>query len=284
MTDPWTPPGPDLPAAPPPPPAPPPQPGGYAPFPAYGATPYGTPAYPGGPHPAGIPPSKTMASWALGLTILGCLVLSWAVGVGLAITVLVQARHDPRDRGQKRAVAALVIAGLWAAFLGVSAVAGFVNSDDRSPFVSAPSPLPSDDEDTIIDSQSGEELPKVAPAELVVGDCFDDTTLAGAGDEDVRSDLVTLIPCERQHDFEAYHLFELAGSEFPGLREVRRRVTTGCARSYEQYVGKPIGQGGLEYWAYFPTGQAWTFGDHGVTCVVGLPRHKVSGSLHHASG
>jgi hypothetical protein len=278
MTTPWTPPGEDLPepAAQPwraPPPLPAQQP--YQPYPPP-ATYHARPPYPGGPHPDGIPPSKTMAGWALGLSLVGCLGVTLLVAVPLAIVVLVESSRDPRDRGKGMAIAALVISGVWAVVLVLGMVGNTLDS-------SSPPPVPDIGDDRTIDSRTGKELPRVPPAKLRVGDCFDDKALAGIDDGggNVEADLVTLVPCDRLHDFEAYDVFQIRGSEFPGLAKVRRQAAVGCGKEFKPYVGRAYGPSDLESWIYYPTSKSWTlFDDHGVTCVVGEPGAKTAGTLH----
>ena len=66
------------------------------------------------PRPAGPPPSKTMAGWALGLAIFGCSVITWVLGAIFAIQVLVESRQEQRDHGKGMAIAALVFLAGWA--------------------------------------------------------------------------------------------------------------------------------------------------------------------------
>lgn len=271
MTTPWTPPGEDLPepAAQPWATAPAPtQP--YPPHPSYPPTYANQPPYPGGPHPDGTPPSKSMAGWALALSIVGCLVVTILIAIPLAIVVLVESSKDPRDRGKGMAIAALVISGVWVLVLLFGAAADVMDSSSTSspdPF----SDLPVDQTD------------KLPPAKLRVGNCFDDATLAGidAGDGSVESGLVTLVPCNQPHDFETYNIFRIEGADFPGRAEVRRQAAVGCAKEFKPYVGRAYGPSDLDYWVYYPTSKSWAIlSDHGVTCVVGEPGVKTSGSLH----
>lgn len=276
-TPPWTPPGeglPDPPAAsrhaPTGPPA-------YQPYPSYQPHPSRQPAYPGGPHPDGIPLSKARAGWALGLALVGCIPIALIVAVVLAITVLVDSAKDARDRGKGMAVAALWISGAWVAILAVSVAASLVSPGDPEP------PVRGAEDGTAVDSVTGKELPKVAPSELVVGQCLDDPQLHSAGTEEVRTFTVTLVPCERLHDLEAYWLFELDGEEYPGERDLSRKVGKGCTTPFEAYVGMAYGRSRLEFWAYYPTETMWELADdHGVVCVVGDPRRKTAGSLQHS--
>jgi putative regulator of septum formation len=269
---PWTPPG--EPAAEPGDPPPTPSSGlpPYQPPPAY---PYGfqprQPPYPGGPHPDGIPPSKTMAGWALGLCIFGCSAVTWIVGVVLAIVVLVESRREGRDRGKGLAIAALVVAGCWTLVL-VAGIAVSASSSDREG---------EPDLGTILDPEPTSD-PAVTPSKLRVGDCFDDPALVGLGpgDDSVQANSVTMVPCERPHDLEAYEVVGLEGDSYPGLKAVRRAADEGCGTAFKPYVGISYGRSDLDFWVYYPTERSWTLlADHAVTCVVGDPDAKTRGTL-----
>jgi hypothetical protein len=224
-----------------------------------------------------------MANWALGLTIVGCSVLTWVVGVVLAIVVLVQGRDDPRDRGQSRAIAALVVAGAWVLILALRVAVGLADdATEADPSTVAPPTSQAPDEDAVIDQATGKELPQVMPARLRVGDCFNDAALARleAGADDIVTDLVTLVPCERMHDFEAYHVFRIRGDAFPGADEVSRQAGLGCAKAFKPYVGRGYGRSRLDFWIFYPTSTSWSvLDDKSVACVIGEPGKRTAGVL-----
>ena len=216
-----------------------------------------------------MPPSKALAGWALGLAIVGCFAVTLVASVAMAIVVLVESRKDARDRGQGMAIAALVINGVWVVVLVLGVVASVV------------SPPPPSSPENPVDSLTSEDLDRMLPAKLRVGDCFDDKALAGIGIEDdgVQAGLVTRVPCERLHDFEAYDTFRIPGAEFPGRAEVERQAGLGCIKAFKPYVGRAYGPSDLDFWIYYPTATSWALSDHSVTCVVGEPDAKTSGRL-----
>ena len=272
MSTPWTPPGEDLP-----------EPSAHQPaVPApLSASPYGPPPayapqppYPGGPHPDGIPPSRTMAGWSLGLAIFGCSLITWVLAVVFAIQVLTRSSRERRDHGRGLAIAALVIAGLWLVLLGLSVVSYLVSAPEEQ----AGSP----DDERVTDSRTGEELPRVMPSKLRLGDCFDDSALSGleADGNTVVSDLATVVPCERLHDFEVYAIRTIESADFPGEDAVQVMASEGCARAFKPYVGEAYGPSDLDFWLYYPTKRSWELlDDKQFTCVVGEPGTKTVGSL-----
>ena len=136
----------------------------------------------------------------------------------------------------------------------------------------------------------GEEDPslsgRVTPSQLEVGNCFDDATLAAVpGDGDtVQAGLVTLVACERPHDLETFLVSDLLGDDYPGLEELKRQSAETCDPAFKAYVGKPLGRSELAYWIYYPTEQNWAGpAGHRITCVLGDPDAKTSGSLRDAN-
>ncbi len=263
MTTPWTPPGAELPEPVPAPSAPP-------PLPKYPTGPQAVPGYPdhpGGPRPLGPPPSKTMAGWALGLAVFGCSIITWILSVILAIQVLVESRREKRDQGIKMAVAALVVLGGWAAVAVVVLTSGVLGRLDL---------------DTGFDQADNVDGERVSPDRLEVGDCLDDPTFANAptDDEIVDTGLVTVIACDKPHDLETFVASDLLGKDHPSLDDLRRRTADACDPAFQAYVGKALRRSELAYWVYYPTLAAWDGSDdHRITCVVGSPGQKTSGTL-----
>jgi hypothetical protein len=125
------------------------------------------------------------------------------------------------------------------------------------------------------DSSSGEEIEQTDTDvfTLAVGDCLNDTS----GTE------VTEVPnvdCADEHDFEVYSDFEIEGSEFPGDDAVDTEADTRCLDAFEGFVGVPYDDSVYGYTYFTPTEGSWTDGgDRLVSCLVGDPEGKVTGSL-----
>lgn len=263
MTTPWTPPGAGLPESAPGPPS--------APLPPLPKYPTGAPVtegyYGGPPPPQGPPPSKTLAGWALGLAIFGCSLITWILGAIFAVQVLVESRREQRDHGRAMAIAALVLLGGWAVVGALVIASGALGRIEIGEDLGG--------DDPALEGQ-------VLPSQLEVGDCFDDPTLAVGSDdgETVESGLVTLTACERPHDLEAFLVSDLLGGQYPGLEDLKRQSAETCDPAFRVYVGKPVGRSELAYWLYYPSEQDWSGpAGHRITCVVGDPGAKTSGSL-----
>ena len=196
-----------------------------------------------------------MAAWSLGLALVGCLFITWVLALVFAIQVLVKSSREQRDHGRGLAIGALVVAGVWSWCLACSTAS--------EPTPRAP-------------------IRGVTATAASSGDCLDDSVLSGiqGDDEAVATGLVTVVPCERLHDFEVYENHRVKGADFPGADAVERQAAVACAREFKPYVGRAYGPSDLDFWVYYPTKQSWQLlDDHGITCVVGELGKKTAGSL-----
>ena len=169
------------------------------------------------------------------------------------------------------AIGALVVDGLWLVVIAISIATSIAHP-----------PSPTSGHGDPVDVRTGDGLPRETPAKLRVGDCLNDESLTGlgAGDGSVRTGLVTLVPCERLHDFETFQTVRIPGADFPGRDEIRRQAFAGCGKAFKPFVGRAYGPSDLDFWVYYPTEDSWTtLSDHLITCVVGQPGTKTAGSL-----
>lgn len=213
-----------------------------------------------------------MAGWALGLAILPCFGVGLLVSIGLAVTVLVRTAKQGRDHGKGLAIAALVIAACWLVFLVVSVVLGLVDGLTSDP---------ERDADGQVTGRGDQSTLKIR-----VGDCFDSPELAGVGaEEDAETGLVEAVPCGEPHQFEAYHAFDLPGSDYPGTTQVQSAAEEGCFGEFKGFVGVGYGRSSLEVYYLYPQSVSWRMlDDRTVTCILGRPGTRTSGSLEGSRG
>ena len=170
-----------------------------------GPQPFGSPYQ----QPLG-PPSQTRARWALALSILGCIPFGFVVGAGLAVAVLVRS-SEGRNYGTGKAIAALVLGGVWLLVIAALTVTGFVQAIKDG-----------------VDAERDEggrvtERSEIDLRNLRVGDCFDDPNLKDVTTDDAtESSSAEVVPCSDEHQFEAYHAFELTSDDYPGEERVLR--------------------------------------------------------------
>lgn len=233
----------------------------------YGGAPYPGPY--GGPRQA--PASRTMAGWALGLSMAFCAPLLPAVGLILGIVVLARSR-DGRDHGKGMAIGAVVVGGLVTVVQVVSIAAGVVEGI-REGFDGTTR----DESGNVVDS--GEMI----PTKLRVGDCFDDPNLRGLSAEGVESGVITGIPCDEPHDAEVYGIFQMSGGDYPGQAAIDEHALK-CLPAFKEFVGRPYAKSNLEVGTYMPSSRSWRLmGDRAVTCVAWDPeQERLTGSLENA--
>lgn len=201
----------------------------------------------------GFPPSKAMAGWALGLSLVPCVSL---VGLVLGIVVLVRSR-DGRDHGKGLAIAALVASGLWV-LVAACGVALGVAAEDPAP--SGPRTISIED--------------------LALGDCFDLPALDPASREFVELDQVTKRTCSNPHQWEFFARQQLAGSAYPGQSEAAAEMEAFCIDEFGHFVGRNYNRSELALQYTIPHARGWALGDHWGTCLVGeITGRSVTGSL-----
>jgi hypothetical protein len=214
------------------------------------------PAYPVQRGYTGPPPSKTRAGWALGLALVPS-VISWVVALGLAISVLSDAR-DGRDHGQRMAKAALAIVAAWVV-LAVVIVAVVVSTGAKR-----------DKGGRVTDGGHASVL------DLRVGDCLA-TPLDRA-----KHVSVPLVPCTEPHRVEVYAVFELDGS-YSTQDEIGDTGQAGCLDRFEAFAGAGLDGSTLGVSYLVPPDRTTFDKDPGVTCMVEAA-DPVTGTLRGSQG
>lgn len=98
---------------------------------------------------------------------------------------------------------------------------------------------------------------------ITVGDCTNDEDLSAT-----EVSTVPAVPCDTEHDNEAYWAFELEGDDFPGATEVENLADEGCYGAFEAFVGAAYEDSRYDYFPMTPTTESWAQGDREVVCFV----------------
>lgn len=220
---------------------------------AAGLSPYPAHARPGPPwhQPR---PSKAMAGWALGMSLVPTLI-TMVLAVVFACVVLRQAR-DGREHGKGMAIAALCIVPAWIA-VGVVAVvislAVAPASDDRD--------LAADNDSSSFDSPSPRSK-MVRWAELEPGDCFREPRMGKT------FYFLEKRPCSNRKASEVYAVFQqTGGDEYPGDAAVGKRADAGCLRRYKRHLERTPDAPQYAYGYFHPVKDAWEdYGDRTTIC------------------
>jgi hypothetical protein len=231
----------------------------------YGQQPYGSPYQ---QHQS--PPSQAMAGWALALTILSCIPLAIFVGTGLAIAVLVRSKEG-RNYGTGKAIASLVIAGVWllvgVALFVTGVVHGLREGTDAH----------RDDQGRVT------ERTDISVQNLREGDCLVDGALLGACEDTIDAVTADVMPCSDEHHFEIFHVFDLSGDGYPGDATVSKLAYAGCFSAFEAFVGRPPERSTLQVYFYVPQKRTWSIlGDRTVQCAIASAEGLVTGTLENS--
>lgn len=108
-----------------------------------------------------------------------------------------------------------------------------------------------------------------------VGDCLNDTE----ADEVVT---VPIVPCDQEHDFEAYSSFQLADGGYPGEDAIFERGDAQCRADFAEFVGVDWEASELDFRYFYPTEESWSSGDREVLCLLFDPDGTVDASLQQA--
>lgn len=93
-----------------------------------------------------------------------------------------------------------------------------------------------------------------------------------------------LLPCDREHYWEAFAAATLTGADFPGNAAVRTQAAQECSAAFSSFVGVPAKKSKLSLTMLTPTSETWTqAGDRAVVCLVGNPSGGVTGTLRDAA-
>jgi hypothetical protein len=209
-----------------------------------------------------------MAGWALGLSFVWCLhPFTLLPSVGLAIAALARSGDD-QDHGRKRAIAALIIDGLWVVVFIVLVVTGVVGEFTKD--------AERDDEGRVTEPSD------ISAQKLRVGDCANDPNFVDLDrGETVDVYEIEAVPCKVPHDFEAYYAFDLPDGDYPGEQAILREADDKCFREVRGFLGGLKGvAGSLGITYYSPAQLSWKLhDDREVVCVIGDSARKTTGTL-----
>lgn len=201
------------------------------------------------------PPDQAMASWALGLSLIGCLCGAPAlVAIALAVVVLDRSIGGP-DHGRVKAVAALVIS--------VAQLAALAALVPRAVDWWQPEPGP-----------PGQQAPSIGEfraEDLHAGDCFDDVHLrspaARPGAALPGRSIVTVIPCDDAHQGEVVDVARL-GDAPSSADAVRAEAEERCRPALSAYVVHRAEIASVRLRWYAPGPGAWDAGDRTLLCIA----------------
>lgn len=103
---------------------------------------------------------------------------------------------------------------------------------------------------------------------LQVGTCFNETSGNISSGEDEEISDVPVRDCNKPHDYEVFHLFNLTGDTLPTGEDFETQVMENCVPAFEQYVGKPYEESIYTMSTLSPSTESWEASDREVACFL----------------
>ncbi len=115
---------------------------------------------------------------------------------------------------------------------------------------------------------------------VTVGDCFDEIAIRDALASEGTSE-VELVDCSEPHDFEVFHIEELAKGDFPGEIALAEVARNNCEGEYfENFIGVEYLSSEIYSWSIVPQSADWEeSGSREIVCYIGAPEGALSGTL-----
>ncbi len=111
------------------------------------------------------------------------------------------------------------------------------------------------------------ETVEASVLELRDGDCFTDD-----GDTEV-----TLMPCDKPHEFEVFASTTMPDGEYPGTEKAEIEADAFCRPAFEKFVGISYSDSELPLQFFYPQAADWSEADNRtVLCLVTEPGNKPS--------
>lgn len=109
---------------------------------------------------------------------------------------------------------------------------------------------------------------------LKVGSCFNNPSDANIEEDELVTD-VPIRECNKPHDNEVFHIFNLTGmTDQRDAKAIEEQVYTQCDAAYSAFIGKPYEDSSYDMSYLAPSDESWENGDREVTCYVFNPESE----------
>jgi Domain of unknown function (DUF4190) len=226
---------------------------------------------PGGPRRRAAVPGKAngyaVASLVLG--VIGITIIGAIASVILGILALGQIRRTG-ERGRGLAIGGLACSGLWLVLIG----AYFVLPGSKSPappsssgHSSPPTAGPS--------SPAGPGALSTNVFALQPGQCFQNPP---ASQTVLGVTYVTVVPCSKPHNAQAFVQFTVTGTSYPGVEALKRQADTGCQARIKKTVQMSKIKNSMTLHYLYPLQSSWA-SHKTITCIIVNSKPNLTASL-----
>jgi hypothetical protein len=234
--------------------------------------PPGAPGRPGGPgEQAGTGKTDGFAIASLLLGLAGITIIGAVLGIVFGIMALRRIGRTGR-RGRGMAIAGLVFSVVWLLLIG----AFFVFGSGKSPTQPSASGGHSSPPTAQPSASAGHGSLSTNVFALHPGQCFQNPP---ASQTVLGVTYVTVVPCTKPHNAQAFVQFTVKGTTWPGTQALKRQADTGCHARIKGNVQASKIKTSMTLHYLYPLEASWASGHRTITCLIVSSKPNLKTSL-----
>jgi hypothetical protein len=202
-------------------------------------------------------PKSGTNGWAIASFVLG-LISASVLSIIFGIVALAKIRNVPQ-RGKGLAIAGICLSAVWI----VGAIGFFAYLSSTAAQRSSTGQI----------TQNGH----LSVTELRAGDCFQNA--AGNKPDTGTMTQITAVACTSPHNAQVIALLPVSGSAYPGAAAFEAQAEPGCNAKAKADLDRAQLTSSMNLLWYYPEQEAWTDGQHSITCVVADSSQDLTSSL-----
>ena len=234
--------------------------------------PPGAPGRPGGPgEQAGTGKTDGFAIASLLLGLAGITIIGAVLGIVFGIMALRRIGRTGR-RGRGMAIAGLVFSVIWLLLIG----AFFVFGSGKSPAQPSASGGHSSPPTAQPSASASHGSLSTNVFALHPGQCFQNPP---ASQTVLGVTYVTVVPCTKPHNAQAFVQFTAKGTTWPGTQALKRQADTGCHARIKGNVQASKIKTSMTLHYLYPLEASWASGHRTITCLIVSSKPNLKTSL-----
>ena len=231
------------------------------------------PGGPGGPgRQAGRAKTDGFAIASLLLGLAGITVIGAVLGIIFGVMALRRIRRTGQ-RGRGMAIAGLVFSVIWLLLIGAFFVLGGTGKSPAQPSASGGHSS----------SPTAQPTPSASHGALSAnvfalrpGQCFQNPP---ASQTVLGVTYVTVVPCTKPHNAQAFVQFTAKGTSWPGTEALKRQADSGCHARIKGNVQTSKIKASMTLHYLYPLQASWASGHRTITCLIVNSKPNLTASL-----